>query len=108
MKSLPISKIRSFILILALLILAGGLGYRLGERRVSLNFVDKRPVINTEAPAGASVDFDIFWDVWGKVTRHYIEPKSIDVQKLLYGAITGMVAAVGDPYTSFFPPQENK
>ncbi len=108
MKSLPISKIRSFILILALLILAGGFGYRMGERRVSLNFVDKRPVINTEAAAGASVDFDIFWDVWGKLTRYYIEPKSIDVQKLVYGAITGMVAAVGDPYTSFFPPQENK
>ncbi len=108
MKSLPISKIRSFILILALLILAGGFGYRMGERRVSVNFVDKRPVINTAAPSGTGVDFNLFWDVWGKLTRYYIEPKSIDVQKLVYGAITGMVAAVGDPYTSFFPPQENK
>ena len=108
MKSLPISKIRSFILILALLILAGGFGYRMGERRVSVNFVDQRPVINTAAPSGTGVDFNLFWDVWGKLTRYYIEPKSIDVQKLVYGAITGMVAAVGDPYTSFFPPQENK
>ncbi len=108
MKSLPFSKIRSVILAVSILILVGGFGYRLGERKATLNFVDKRPVINTAAPAGTNVDFNLFWDVWGKLTRYYIEPKSIDVQKLVYGAISGMVAAVGDPYTSFFPPQENK
>lgn len=108
MKSLPFSKIRSVILAASILILVGGFGYRLGERKATLNFVDKRPVINTATPAGTNVDFNLFWDVWGKLTRYYIEPKSIDVQKLVYGAISGMVAAVGDPYTSFFPPQENK
>lgn len=108
MKSLPFSKIRSVILAVSILLLVGGFGYRLGERKATLNFVDKRPVINTSAPAGTNVDFNLFWDVWGKLTRYYIEPKSIDVQKLVYGAISGMVAAVGDPYTSFFPPQENK
>jgi len=108
MKSLPFSKIRSVILLVALLILVGGAGYRLGERKASVNFVDKRPVINTEAPDSTNVDFNLFWDVWGKVSRYYIDPKAIDIQKLVYGAVTGMVAAVGDPYTSFFPPQENK
>lgn len=108
MNSLPFSKIRSFVLILALLILSGGIGYRLGERRIKVGIVDNRPVIKTEAPAGMSVDFGMFWDAWGKVSRYYIEPKAIDIQKLVYGAISGMVAAVGDPYTSFFPPQENK
>jgi len=108
MKSLPFSKIRSFILILALAILAGGVGYRLGERRVTVGIIDNRPVINSTAPAGTNVDFGLFWDVWGKLTRYYIEPKTLDIQKLVYGAISGMVAAVGDPYTAFFPPQENK
>ena len=109
MTSLPFSKIRSFVLILALLILSGGIGYRLGERRISIGLSeDRRPVIKTEAPLGTAVDFGLFWDVWGKVSRYYIEPKAIDIQKLVYGAISGMVAAVGDPYTSFFPPQENK
>jgi len=108
MKSLPFSKIRFFVIIAALLILAGGIGYRLGEQRVSFGILDNRPVINTGAPTGANVDFGVFWDVWGKLSRYYIEPKSIDIQKLVYGAVSGMVAAVGDPYTSFFPPQENK
>lgn len=109
MNSLPFSKIRSFVLILTLLILSGGVGYRLGERRISVGLSsERRPVIKTEAPAGTSVDFSVFWDVWGKLSRYYIDPKTIDVQKLVHGAISGMVAAVGDPYTSFFPPQENK
>lgn len=109
MNSLPFSRIRSFILILALLILSGGVGYRLGERNISIGFsADRRPVIKTEPPAGNAVDFGLFWDVWAKVSRYYIDPKAIDVQKLVFGAVSGMVAAVGDPYTSFFPPQENK
>lgn len=108
MKSLPFSKIRSFVLILALLILSGGIGYQLGEKKVSLGVRDSRPVVNTGAPSGTSVDFGVFWDVWGKLTRYYIEPKAINVEKLVHGAVSGMVAAVGDPYTSYFPPQENK
>lgn len=108
MRSLPFSKIRSLIVLITLLILAGGIGYRLGERNVSFNIVDSRPVVNTAAPSGTNVDFNLFWDVWGKLTRYYIDPKNIDLQKLVYGAVTGMVAAVEDPYTSFFPPQENK
>ncbi len=108
MRSLPFSKIRSYILILSLLILVGGAGYRLGEHKATIGVVDNRPVINTSVPEGTNVDFGLFWDVWGKLTRYYIEPKTIDVEKLVYGAISGMVSAVGDPYTSFFPPQENK
>lgn len=109
MKSLPFSKIHSFVVIVALLILAGGIGYQLGERKVSIGLAaDKRPVVNTGTPAGTSVDFGLFWDVWGKLTRYYIDPQMIDVEKLVHGAVTGMVTAVGDPYTSFFPPQENK
>jgi len=108
MKSLPFSKIRSFVLILALLILSGGIGYQLGEKKISVGLKDLRPVVNTGAPSGVSVDFGVFWDVWSKLSRYYIEPQTIDVQKLVHGAVSGMVAAVGDPYTSYFPPQENQ
>lgn len=107
--SLPFSKIRSFVVLLALLLLAGGVGYQLGERNVSLGISpDKRVILNTASPTGTSVDFALFWDVWSKLTHYYVDPKMIDVQKMVYGAVSGMVSAVGDPYTSFFPPKENK
>jgi len=110
MSTLPFSKIRSLLLIFSFVLLVGGAGYWLGERKASIGIsTDKRIVVNTEAPAAVGdVEFALFWDVWSKVIHYYVEPKTIDMQKLVYGAITGMVNAVGDPYTSFFPPKENK
>ena len=54
-----------------------------------------------------NVDFSVFWQTWEVlVTRHVDRP--LNQQKLLYGALQGLAAAVGDPYTAFLPPVENK
>lgn len=109
MTSLPFSKLRTFVLLTALVILAGGVGYRLGERRVSLRVTpEKRIIVNQEAPPTVSVDFSLFWDVWARLNQYYIDPAALDAQKMLYGAITGMVSSLGDPYTAFLPPKENE
>ena len=110
MSTLPFSKIRSLLIVVSFVLLVGGAGYWLGERKASVGISsDKRVVVHTEAPASiGDVEFALFWDVWSKVIHYYVDPKTIDMQKLVYGAITGMVNAVGDPYTSFFPPKENK
>src|SRR3989344_8489596 len=109
MLSLPFSKIRKIIVLFALTLLVGGIGYRLGERKASLHITaDKRVVVNTEAPAAVSVDFGLFWDVWRKLFQYYIDRATIDTQKLVWGAISGMVSSLGDPYTAFLPPKENR
>ena len=51
-----------------------------------------------------SVDFSTFWDVWDLVNEKYID-QPVDKQTLLDGAIDGMVAALGDPYTTYFTPE---
>lgn len=53
-----------------------------------------------------NVDFDLFWDVWSRLEDKYVDNSKLDRQKLIYGAITGMVRAVGDPHTEFMPPAE--
>ena len=111
MTSLPFSTIRKYVLIFAFLLLAGGVGYNLGERRVGVNVTpDKRIVINQEPPKGTSspVDFSLFWDVWQRLGRYYIDAATLDSQKMVWGAITGMVSSIGDPYTTFLPPKENQ
>lgn len=109
MKSLPFSKIRSVILILALVVLSGGIGYRLGEKKTSISFSpDKRVIVNQEPPAGTHVDFSLFWTVWQRLLATYIDRAHIDTQKMVWGAISGMVSALDDPYTVFLPPKENK
>ncbi len=107
--SLPFSKIRNFILIVSFLILAGGVGYRLGEQKVSVSVSpDKKVVVNQSPPENLTVDFVQFWDVWQKLFGYHIDAAAFDSTKMVEGAISGMVNAVGDPYTTYLPPKDNK
>ena len=38
----------------------------------------------------------------------YVDKESLDVQGMIYGAISGMVKSLDDPYTVFLPPQDTK
>lgn len=92
------NKDRANILIFAVIfLLVFGFGYQAGESNV---------VCRICAPE--KVDMSMFWDVWEKASDSYIDHSKIDQQKMIYGAISGMVKAIGDPYTVFFSPEENK
>ncbi len=52
------------------------------------------------------VDFEIFWNVWNKVSEKHINNGDLDPKIMIYGAIKGMVKAVGDPYTNYMDPEE--
>ncbi len=110
MKTLPFSKIRSIILTVAIVILIGGIGYRLGEHRVfsKTATLGNTAVVNTDPPSSVQVDFSLFWDVWQRLKLYYIDASSMDSQKMVWGAVSGMVNSLGDPYTSFLNPIENK
>jgi carboxyl-terminal processing protease len=95
-----LKKVRQFVLILTLLVLAGGIGYRLGLQRSYLN--------NFSTSSAPKADLSLFWHVWSLLEQKYVDKKAIDPQKMVYGAISGMVASLGDPYTAFFPPEDNK
>ena len=108
MMPIPFSKIRVLILVAAFCILSAGIGFRLGEKKAAVPTPDNRPVVNQQTPASGAIDFALFWDVWQRLFRYYIDAASLDTQKMVWGAITGMVSAAGDPYTAFLPPKENK
>lgn len=63
---------------------------------------------NTTENQDAAIDFSLFWKVWNLLKEKYVERESLDAKVLFYGAIDGMLAATGDPYTTFFDPEENK
>ncbi len=51
-----------------------------------------------------------FWRVWNLLESKYISASStaeVSVEDKINGAIGGMVAAYGDPYTVFLPPAES-
>jgi len=56
----------------------------------------------------SSVDFSQFWEVWRRLETYYFDPEKIDAKKMVYGAIQGMTSALGDPYTVYLPPEDQK
>ncbi|MBI4457813.1 PDZ domain-containing protein [Candidatus Uhrbacteria bacterium] len=64
-------------------------------------------VTNREAPPPylfKDVDFNQFWNVWKLVKEKYVGQPVSDV-KMFYGAMAGMVAALGDPYSIYLDPE---
>lgn len=53
------------------------------------------------------VDISILWEVWDQLNSHYIDPHSVQVTPLVYGAAEGLTRGIGDPYTVFMTPKEN-
>lgn len=68
-----------------------------------VTFKNQTPPIDQQ-----DIDFKLFWDTWNLVSKEYVDKKAVDPQKMYYGAIQGMVAALGDPYTVFLPPEAQK
>ncbi len=108
MTQMPFSKLRNIILVLSFCILSAGIGYRLGEQKTTLTVTKTQGiVVNRQQPTSARVDFSLFWDVWARLFASYIDRANMDTQKMVYGAISGMVNALDDPYTVFLPPKDN-
>jgi carboxyl-terminal processing protease len=80
------------------------LGYYSGEK----NILQTSPsqIINQDLNKPEKVNFSIFWEAWWNLEKNYLRQEDLDYQEMVYGAISGMVQSLGDPYTNFFTPQE--
>jgi len=90
--------------ILALLFAAYAFGVLIGAG--TIKFEKGVQVVNLDIGKPEKLDFSQFWQIWNTVKDKHVDP--VDEKKLFYGAIQGMVAAVGDPYTVYLPPEESK
>mgnify|MGYP000315349846 CR=1 FL=1 len=60
--------------------------------------------IGSQIPLDA--DVSLLWDTIGFIKNRYFKPEDVDDRKLLYGAISGAVDSLNDPYSQFFPPDD--
>jgi carboxyl-terminal processing protease len=65
-------------------------------------------VSNISPTASTTADFSVFWQAWQDLNDNYLRNPSTTDQTKMYGAITGLVGAVGDPYTEFFSPADSQ
>lgn len=70
-------------------------------------FIGKISVVCKFCPP-EEIDFSLLWEAWHKLEENYVNPERLDHQKMVYGAISGMVKSIDDPYTLFFSPEETK
>ncbi len=52
------------------------------------------------------VDFSLFWEAWRLIEQDYVNSEELNTQEMIYGAISGMIEAIGDPHTMFFNPRD--
>lgn len=101
-----------FILVVLLVIFSYWSGFSNGEESVGSKNkklpIEKTIIVNKESDGNNILDFSLFWKVWDLLKEKYVDTEKLDAQKLFYGAIKGMLAATGDPYTNFLDPEENK
>ena len=93
-------------IVVALVAASFGAGFTFGA-------IDKLPrpivgIINQEFGQPKEFDFSLFWNTWDELHNKFVDQNNLKEDKLLYGAISGMVKGAGDPYTVFFPPVESK
>ena len=65
-----------------------------------------------DATPPTNVSLTDFWKAWNALDANYVITHASStlpsVQDRLYGAISGLASAYGDPYTVFFPPEQAK
>ncbi|MFA5386420.1 MAG: S41 family peptidase [Candidatus Paceibacterota bacterium] len=98
--------LQSILTIIFIIVISGAsfyFGYRKGVQVPATTTIQGVTNIDKGKPQG--VDFSIFWETWQKLKDKYVD-QNIDDQKLVYGAVTGLVNSLGDPHTNFFPPTD--
>lgn len=67
---------------------------------------------NTAEEKPTDVSFAPFWRAWNLLNEKYVSAstttKTVSDQEKVWGAIQGLTASLGDPYTVFFPPVQAK
>ena len=98
-------------IIIALVIFGGGIlvGRNSAQKEVlaaSASSTSPVTVLNMDRvhSGPATVDFNEFWSVWDKVKAKYVK-QPVNDPDLFYGAVQGLVASLGDPYSVFLKPQ---
>jgi carboxyl-terminal processing protease len=83
------------------------IGFYKGTNQVAINSTSNS-IENKTSAQSTNVDFSPFWKAWDTLNEKYVptgtSTTAIADQDKVWGAIQGLAASYGDPYTVFFPP----
>lgn len=105
---LKFPKLKYIVLVGFLMFISLVVGFGIGEAGFQSDFSKGPKVTISRVTPAKDLDFSLFWNVWDKLGSSYFDKSKLIQANMVYGAIKGMVAAVGDPYTVFLAPSENQ
>lgn len=65
-------------------------------------------ITNKETAVETTEDFSPFWKVWNIIDEKYPRAEEVTDKERIYGAISGLMGSLNDPYSVFFTPEETK
>jgi carboxyl-terminal processing protease len=96
---------------LVIIVITFLVGYYSGVSKIAFDWSNFQPNIQVSSkeppPSAQFADTTRMWDVLQKVETMYYDKSAINANKMLDGAIQGMVNSLGDPYTLYLPPVQN-
>lgn len=116
---MPSTRFAPFVWLVVLPVCTLLFGWQWGQRSAQTQLQDAQNRLNVlyglQGQSGAvigdpekQVDISILWGVWRLLNDRYIDPSKLQVNTMVNGAVTGMVASIGDPYTVFMTPKETQ
>lgn len=104
-----LDRVRKILVAAFLYFVIFGGGYYFGVIGYRLNWQEANSLkIERVTPPDKNINLSLFWHVWDTLTAKYLDKSKIVPSEMVYGAIQGMVSSLGDPYTVFLKPSENK
>ncbi|MCX6811715.1 MAG: S41 family peptidase [Candidatus Berkelbacteria bacterium] len=100
--------LKVFLVVLGCLILivaSYSFGYGAGRIGDYLHPTVGYKVINQDKGKPKEIDFSLFWKVWDVVHQKYVG--EINDEKLVEGAINGILEGLGDPYSMILKPEQS-
>lgn len=85
-------------------------GFRLGAHSIPEPPRITPVEIVVSAGEGSPADLDLapLWEVLKALKEHYVDQSKLDLARMLRGAVAGFVSSIGDPYTVYVEPEEQK
>ena len=82
------------------------------EKNIEINTNAQKINFSNTTFASSTINLDPLWYAWKTLEEKFVytkkDAKEINDQDKLWGAIEGLTASYGDPYTVFMPPEESK
>lgn len=73
------------------------------SKGVEINYQNQDQFFSDE-----DINFSLYWSVYNELKKSFVDKDRLNDKDFFYGSIKGLVASLGDPYTSFMDPEDNK